>query len=219
MSILINQESINILIYRYLLEAGMKHTAFNLFNEAKLETSKIDTASLPSGMLIHYLEKALTLMQLESHIYKNQLQECVENFELIIPHKCRIVENKRNDKLAELTQFNSDINAILNDNSKEEPTQSDMMTKIKIGGTEILDIALNPKQGLLATFCESDNFIGVWKITNETNSKSIRVVWIVNFQNFHVIGDKPAFLTWDLAGGYLLVIFEGGTVIIFDDKA
>ena len=53
---------INLLIYQYMIERGLEHSAFLLKNE-----SEIITQEVPAGSLISYLEKALAIEELERH--------------------------------------------------------------------------------------------------------------------------------------------------------
>lgn len=65
MSIVIRSDELNLLVYKYLLESNLSHTAFSLFNEARLESSisqyKYD---IKPAHLISLLEKALVFNQI-----------------------------------------------------------------------------------------------------------------------------------------------------------
>jgi LisH len=54
---------INSLIYQYMIERGLEHSAFLLKNEAESITE-----GLVPGSLISYLEKALAMEELETHM-------------------------------------------------------------------------------------------------------------------------------------------------------
>jgi hypothetical protein len=62
MSYALHAADINSLIYQYLIERGLSHSAFMLKNEA----SGIE-ADLPPGLLISLLERALAMEELERH--------------------------------------------------------------------------------------------------------------------------------------------------------
>jgi hypothetical protein len=82
MSIIIKQDRINLLIYKYLVESGLeskypcnfeiglKHSAFSLLHEADLENIAKENQNLSPRLLINYLEKALLFNQIEAHLYK-----------------------------------------------------------------------------------------------------------------------------------------------------
>ena len=53
---------INLLIYQYMLERGLQHSAFLLKSEAELIPQEA-----PAGSLLSYLEKALSLEELDRH--------------------------------------------------------------------------------------------------------------------------------------------------------
>lgn len=47
---------------------GYKHSAYTFSMESAIKDSKFNYHSLPSSLLMTFLEKALILMQMESHI-------------------------------------------------------------------------------------------------------------------------------------------------------
>ena len=63
MSYALHSSDINSLIYQYMIERGLLHSAFLLKNEAENIIQ-----DLPSGSLISYLEKALAIEELERHM-------------------------------------------------------------------------------------------------------------------------------------------------------
>lgn len=63
MSYALHSSDINSLIYQYMIERGLLHSAFLLKNEAENISQ-----DLPSGSLISYLEKALAIEELERHM-------------------------------------------------------------------------------------------------------------------------------------------------------
>jgi transducin (beta)-like 1 len=80
MSIVLRANELNILIYKYLLEAGLTHTAYSLFNEAllaqPLQEFRFD---LRPGHLLALLEKALIYAQIESHVNLVSRHTCRAN--------------------------------------------------------------------------------------------------------------------------------------------
>ena len=99
MSITIKSDELNLIVYKYLLESNLSHTAFCLFNEARLEPSicqyKYD---IKPGHLVGLLEKALVFNQIESHITINDYEECQEPFHILKSHICRITQKVKEDK-------------------------------------------------------------------------------------------------------------------------
>jgi len=70
-------------------QIGFEHSAFTLRNESGLSNFKINQYKIPPGILLTYLEKALTLIQIETHFKDNgELMECKEPFTLLSPHVC-----------------------------------------------------------------------------------------------------------------------------------
>ena len=70
MSIILKSDEINYVVYKYLLEAGLNHTAFSMFYEANLDgPSREFRYDVQSGYLVSLIEKALLLTQIESHIF------------------------------------------------------------------------------------------------------------------------------------------------------
>jgi hypothetical protein len=62
MSYALRTSDINSLIYQYLIERGLNHSAFLLKSEA--EKIQVD---IPPGQLVSFLEKALAMEELEKH--------------------------------------------------------------------------------------------------------------------------------------------------------
>ncbi|CAG9330940.1 unnamed protein product [Blepharisma stoltei] len=88
MSIYINSEDINLLILHYLRERGLNHAAFILEQESKLKDCQV-----PPGALINYLQKALLMEELDSHILEEValhqgFQRCRGEFRLLHSHTC-----------------------------------------------------------------------------------------------------------------------------------
>lgn len=69
MTLVLRANELNTLIYKYLLEAGLSHSAYTLFNEAvlaqPLQEFRFDVRS---GHLLSLLEKALVYAKIEAHV-------------------------------------------------------------------------------------------------------------------------------------------------------
>ena len=63
MCIRLESDDINLLIYNYLKERGLEHTAFGFFYEAKLMSQ-----SIGPGSLINYLHKSLRMEEMLVHL-------------------------------------------------------------------------------------------------------------------------------------------------------
>jgi len=86
----ITAEEVNFLIYQYLEETGYKHSAFAFKFEASLTKSAYNESRVPPGLLLMYLEKALLLLQMETHLNKDddEVIVCNQPFSLLNPHAC-----------------------------------------------------------------------------------------------------------------------------------
>ena len=114
MSYALHSSDINSLIYQYMIERGLLHSAFLLKNEAENISQ-----DLPSGSLISYLEKALAIEELERHMNEkvNNTQEalaqglakCSNEFRLNHSHYCAydaaISKNSANGTVEEVKDF------------------------------------------------------------------------------------------------------------------
>lgn len=79
MSIVLRANELNTIIYKYLLECGLNHTAYSFFNEAALAQPLQEYRfDIRPGHLLSLLEKALIYAQIESHV------------NLVLPSPCRV---------------------------------------------------------------------------------------------------------------------------------
>jgi transducin (beta)-like 1 len=70
MSIVLKSDEVNYVVYKYLMETGLAHTAFSMFYEANLEEpAKEFRYDVQAGYLITLFERALLLTQIESHVF------------------------------------------------------------------------------------------------------------------------------------------------------
>ncbi|KAJ1637962.1 hypothetical protein T492DRAFT_624653 [Pavlovales sp. CCMP2436] len=65
---LVTSDEINYLIYRYLQESGFQHTAFTFGMEASIAKATVNTANVPPGALVSFLQKGLQLTELEQQV-------------------------------------------------------------------------------------------------------------------------------------------------------
>ena len=73
----ITSEEVNFIIHQYLHESGnylgthllgFQHSAFTFAQEANMHENKYNSYRIPAGLLIVFLEKALTLIHMETHL-------------------------------------------------------------------------------------------------------------------------------------------------------
>jgi len=85
----ITAEEVNFLVHQYLEETGYKHTAFTFRFESNIEKSSLNDSHVPPSMLLMYLEKALLMLQMETHLDKDdEVILCNQPFTLLSPHIC-----------------------------------------------------------------------------------------------------------------------------------
>lgn len=83
----ITAEEINFIIYQYLQESGFSHSAYTFGKESNIIENKYRHFHIPAGMLIVFLEKALTLIHIETHYNEgDDMVVCNEPFSLLNPH-------------------------------------------------------------------------------------------------------------------------------------
>lgn len=86
----ITAEEVNFLVHQYLEETGYKHTAFTFRHESGIDKSALNSDhTIPPSMLLMYLEKALLMLQMETHLDKDEeVIPCNHPFTLLTPHIC-----------------------------------------------------------------------------------------------------------------------------------
>lgn len=83
----ITAEEINFILYQYLQESGFSHSAYTFGKECNIIENKYRHFHIPAGMLIVFLEKALTLIHIETHYSEgDDMVVCNEPFSLLNPH-------------------------------------------------------------------------------------------------------------------------------------
>ncbi|CAI2364332.1 unnamed protein product [Moneuplotes crassus] len=88
----ITAEEINFIIYQYLQESGFSHSAYTFGKECNIIENKFKHYHIPAAMLVVFLEKALTLIHIETHYNEgDDMVACNEPFTLLNPHHCSTV--------------------------------------------------------------------------------------------------------------------------------
>jgi transducin (beta)-like 1 len=88
----ITAEEINFILYQYLQESGFSHSAYTFGKECNIIENKFRHFHIPAGMLIIFLEKALSLIHIETHFNDgDDMIVCNEPFTLLNPHHCSTV--------------------------------------------------------------------------------------------------------------------------------
>ncbi|KAI0031260.1 WD40-repeat-containing domain protein [Vararia minispora EC-137] len=85
-------DEINCLVYAYLRDSGLNHTAFSLLNEAQLDGSPNFQKHIPHGELIELLGKSLLFVEVEKHWAGNNrmVTNCTAPFSLLEEHSCAV---------------------------------------------------------------------------------------------------------------------------------
>ncbi|KAI4528777.1 WD40 repeat-like protein [Schizophyllum commune Loenen D] len=85
----ITSDEINALIYAYLQDSGLSHTAFCLRTESKLDESPCFSTHIQRGELIELLSKALLYIEVEHHWKRTpETRSCKNTFRLLERHVC-----------------------------------------------------------------------------------------------------------------------------------
>lgn len=87
----INSDEVNFLIYRYLQESGLAHSAFTFAHESLVARSVVADSEVPPGALLSFLQKGLQYVEIETHLQEDGTERaCDEPFYLLSPHVCRL---------------------------------------------------------------------------------------------------------------------------------
>lgn len=70
-----------------------------------MKDNRYNNFHIPAGMLIVFLEKALTLIHIETHVNDDELSPCTEPFTLLSPHHCSTSIVKASDKPVTVTSI------------------------------------------------------------------------------------------------------------------
>ncbi|KAL1740494.1 WD40-repeat-containing domain protein [Schizophyllum fasciatum] len=85
----ISSDEINTLIYAYLRDSGLQHTAYCLRTESQLDSSPCFSTYIPRGELIELLSKALLYIEVEHHWRRTpETKSCKNGFSLLQRHTC-----------------------------------------------------------------------------------------------------------------------------------
>lgn len=91
-------------------ESGFQHSAFTFAQEANLHDNKFTNYKVPSGLMVLFLEKALTLIHMETHLNDNEeLRICKVPFQLLQPHNCDVFVEQ-----TETHQLDAEVETIMN---------------------------------------------------------------------------------------------------------
>ncbi|KRX03495.1 WD40-repeat-containing domain [Pseudocohnilembus persalinus] len=241
MSIVIKSQELNYAIYKYLLEAGLQHTAFSLFNEAHIEEKvrEFDQNCRP-GHLLHLVERGLMFNQIESHIHLGQYCECKKEMHIITPHQCEItekelqkkrkLENYKDTFLHDAIQRTDNLinNIVANENTNTivlEYKQFQNITRqleVEYGENELQNVkfSVNKRHKLLSVYDPKLGSVQNVKYGMEyvNNCHTFSPLQVVNILPCSM-GDsilKLKFMEWDrVTGNYLILVFEEGHVIMY----
>lgn len=80
----LNSDELNFLVYRYLLENGLSHSAFTFGHESLINQSNIDGGEVPPGALISFVQKGLQMSEIEAHAHEDGTESiCSEPFSVL----------------------------------------------------------------------------------------------------------------------------------------
>ena len=71
-------------------------------------------------------------------MFQNEHVECEEPFELLIPHSCKTVEDKKKEKASVLNQYNHDLNAVTVNNTIEEEAPIEIIQNLKLSSEKVI---------------------------------------------------------------------------------
>lgn len=92
----ITSEEINALIYAYLQDSGLQHTAYLLRSESKLDAAPCFSTHIPRGELIELLSKALLYVEVEHHWQRTpETKNCKNGFSLLQKHSCTAAAQRK----------------------------------------------------------------------------------------------------------------------------
>ena len=116
----LSSEEVHVLIHRYLLDAGLRHSAFVFHAESGLARSPMAQAELPPGALVTYLQKGLLYMYVETHVSPTGLQlDCDDHFSLLRPHEHAFED----EEAKQVEDYDSMIaNAMMTESSSPQPS-------------------------------------------------------------------------------------------------
>ncbi|KAA8494293.1 F-box-like/WD repeat-containing protein TBL1XR1 [Porphyridium purpureum] len=75
MANMITSEEVNYLIFRYLQESGYTHSAFAFGHESHVYRSNIDGSQIPPGVLLSFLQRGLSYVEIEASLKDRDLKE------------------------------------------------------------------------------------------------------------------------------------------------
>jgi hypothetical protein len=71
--------------YLFIRYLGFNHTSFVFAQEANMHENKYNSYKVPSGLLILFLEKALTLVHMETHLDDVSNSQFIKNDSITVP--------------------------------------------------------------------------------------------------------------------------------------
>lgn len=142
----ITAEEINFIIYQYLQESGFSHSAYTFGKESNIIENKYRHFHIPAGMLIVFLEKALTLIHIETHYNEGEdMVVCNEPFSLLNPHHCSTITSIKKPGVPNQANIRSGLDQDQMDNPLESIVNK---TGIQNSGMKGLDSNNFDKSGL-----------------------------------------------------------------------
>ncbi len=88
-----------------------------------MEGNKYMNFHIPAGMLIIFLEKALTLIHIETHFSEDKLIHCTEPFTLLSPHHCKTSVLESPEEVAPITKIISEAASFSEPKPRSKPEE------------------------------------------------------------------------------------------------
>lgn len=151
--IVVSGAEVNMLVLKYLLEAGYKHTAFALEHEAGVSLEEVLAKKLPPRLLVASLEQALLLRYLEAHGKQPETQLCAAPFTLLGNHHCQVVDGNFLGKRQLIREANIEIAKEIS----ESLVQIDQAASLAMGPLASNEAKLKPKPATKTGRREADD--------------------------------------------------------------
>jgi transducin (beta)-like 1 len=213
----VSSSEINLLVYRYLQEAGFTHSAFTFGYESLVHRTTVASADLPPGSLISILQKGLQYIEIEAHLNEDGSERTIpEAFALLAPqaireHRFASLQNEKLLKRQEQMAKDAD------ESLKGKIVGPSKVSILKGHTSEVFICSWNPKVDVLASGSK-DSTARLWQIPFGSCGPQAGLVAGKTTKILHHIGDDDGgkdhkdvtTLDWNRAGTMLATgTFDG----------
>lgn len=228
----ITAEDVNFLVNQYLEETGFKHTAFTFRTEAKISESVLNKPNIPPGLLLMYLEKGLLLLQMETHLDKDdEMITCGQPMTLIAPHVCGCTRTNTNQVQDDPLRQMEDVPKVTEERTKPKEGEDRKRSSLKLDETKgirlltehngmVYNLAWHPNKRLLVSG-GGDNAARLWLIElPESGPARIKQAKVLHHEN--PSSDQRQIditcLDWRGDGGRLVTGGSDGMARVWDES-